>query len=405
MSSNKPSKKTMADATTGDQASNFALPPSSSLPSAQCPKWLEDVLQMQMEHLRIMQQQNQQIVGLVSALVEQKCPTSTAAGSSSSAHMADIYGDSCAISLRSVMKHVLPLKPQEIDLATTIENLTKLFGPKRTLIRRRFEFLQSTCPPLTGAYVPYREYGNMIKRKFEDASVKDVDSVSLKCLVVVSGLTDPSHSERRRRLLNQLNRLRETDPAPVLDDFINECDTFVTLRADNRTMESKEVNAAYRINPANYRPSSPSRGFHQRRYVRDRSLRSPSGNEECASPSNPRSKRHGTRKLRRKYKCNIPVSAQSARTYLKVHINGHPTRLQLDTGADVTMISRKTWEHIGSPTLDRSTILVRTADGSAMKILGSFPAAFTIFDRHRRPTKGTGCCYVTESSELLGLEW
>ncbi|KHJ92364.1 hypothetical protein OESDEN_07750 [Oesophagostomum dentatum] len=224
---------------------------------------------------------------------------------------------------KTYSEHVLPLKPQEIDLATTIENRTKLFGPKRTFIRQRLEFLQSTRPSLTGAYVPCREYGNMIKRKFEDASMKDVDSDSLKCLVFVSGLADPSHSEMRLRLLNQLNRLRETDPAPVLDDFINECETFVTLIADNRTMESKEVNAAYRRKPAIYHPSSPNRSFRQRRYVRDRSLRSPSGNEECASPSNPRGKKHGTRKQRRKYKCSIAVSAQGARTYLKVHSNGH----------------------------------------------------------------------------------
>ena len=84
----------------------------------------------------------------------------------------------------------------------------------------------------------------MIKKKFEDASMKDVDSDSLKCLVFVSGLTDPSHSEMRLRLLNQLNRLRESDPAPILDDFINECETFVTLKTDNRTMENKEVSAA-----------------------------------------------------------------------------------------------------------------------------------------------------------------
>ncbi|KAL6739960.1 hypothetical protein Aduo_013356 [Ancylostoma duodenale] len=32
-------------------------------------------------------------------------------------------------------------------------------------------------------------------------------------------------------------------------------------------------------------------------------------------------------------------------------------------------------------------------------------AAFTIFDWKGRPTEGTGCCYVTESTDLLGLEW
>ncbi|RCN30205.1 hypothetical protein ANCCAN_24032 [Ancylostoma caninum] len=92
---------------------------------------------------------------------------------------------------KTYSEHVLPLKPQEIDLANTISNLRKLFGPKKTLICRRYEFLQSKCLPLIGAYLPYREYGNMIKRKFEDASMKDVDSDSSKCLFFLSGLTDP----------------------------------------------------------------------------------------------------------------------------------------------------------------------------------------------------------------------
>ncbi|KAL6739961.1 hypothetical protein Aduo_013357 [Ancylostoma duodenale] len=268
--------------------------PSSSqaVESEQAPKWLEDVLQVQFQHLQLLQQQNQRIADLVSMLVERQKASTSAADFASPAPRVDPYGDLVrdlptfnyeededetfnawytrygpviddrgkALSddrkrnlivekldkttYKTYSEHVLPLKPQEIDLTTTIKNLRKLFGPKRTLIRRRYEFLQSKCPPLISAYVPYREYGNMIKRKFEDASMKDVDSDSLKCLVFLSGLTDPSHSETRLILLNQLNRLKESDPAPLLDDFINECETFVTRRTDNRAIESKEVNAA-----------------------------------------------------------------------------------------------------------------------------------------------------------------
>nr|CDJ96200.1 7TM GPCR domain containing protein [Haemonchus contortus] len=150
---------------------------------------------------------------------------------------------------KTYSEHVLPLKPRDIDLPTTVETLAKLFGPKKTLIRRRFEFLQSSCPPMSGTHIPYRDFGNTIKKKFEEACMKDVDSESLKCLVFVSGLTDASHSEMRLRLLNKMNRLKESDPLPVLDDFISECETFVTLRSDNQTMETKEINAAHQRRP------------------------------------------------------------------------------------------------------------------------------------------------------------
>ncbi|KAK6022742.1 hypothetical protein OSTOST_11546, partial [Ostertagia ostertagi] len=147
--------------------------------------------------------------------------------------------------------------------------------------------------------------------------MKDVDSESLKCLVFVSGLTDSSHSEMRLRLLNKMNRLKESDPLPVLDDFISECETFVTLRSDNRTMETKEINAVIGRKPMK---KEASRDKSNRRSLSRRKTRATSS--------------------KRKFRCkNVAVAAQDARTYMKVHINGHPARLQLDTGADITMIS------------------------------------------------------------------
>ncbi|KAK5971936.1 Gap-Pol polyprotein [Trichostrongylus colubriformis] len=101
---------------------------------------------------------------------------------------------------KTYSEHVLPLKPKDIDFPMTIQNLTELFGPKRTLIRRRFKFLQTNCFPLTNSYVPYRDFGNTIKRKFEEAVMKDVDRNSLKCLVFIADLTDSSYSKMRLRL-------------------------------------------------------------------------------------------------------------------------------------------------------------------------------------------------------------
>ncbi|KIH46652.1 reverse transcriptase [Ancylostoma duodenale] len=99
------------------------------------------------------------------------------------------------------------------------------------------------------------------------------------------------------------------------------------------------------------------------------------------------------------------MNVQESRTYLKVHMNGRLTRLQLDTCADITMISKKTWSDIGKPATEPYTLPVKTADGSPMEIIGRFKTDFTVFDRHHRPTKGRGLCYVTQSTDLLGLEW
>ncbi|VDO91197.1 unnamed protein product [Heligmosomoides polygyrus] len=59
---------------------------------------------------------------------------------------------------------------------------------------------------------------------------------------------------------------------------------------------------------------------------------------------------------------------------------------------------------MGSPTISRAAVPVKTAEGSPMHIIGLFKENFTIFDRHQRVTTGQGNCYVTEATDLLGLE-
>ncbi|KAL6727092.1 hypothetical protein ANCDUO_00737 [Ancylostoma duodenale] len=225
-------------------------------------------------------------------------------------------------------------------------------------------------PPLTNTSVPYRDFGKAIKKNFEDALMKEVDSNSLKCLVLIAGLIDPSHSEMRLRILNRLNRIGEAEPSPALDDFINERETFVTLRYDNYTMEHKEVNAAHQRRPME----------KKRRPVRKMGTRNLSFSKERnphPQPSRkPIPKKSRQFKKRRRRRCKqVAMTIPDARTYLQVHINGRQTRLQLDTGANISMVSHKTWEAIGSPELESTTIPVKTipvktANGSWLKILG-----------------------------------
>ncbi|CAD6198483.1 unnamed protein product [Caenorhabditis auriculariae] len=69
------------------------------------------------------------------------------------------------------------------------------------------------------------------------------------------------------------------------------------------------------------------------------------------------------------------------------------------------MISRQTWNIIGSPALEPTPLSLKTADGSPMTVQGRFNAKFNIFDARHRSTTGSGPCYVTEKTHLLGLDW
>ncbi|KAL6735918.1 hypothetical protein ANCDUO_24463 [Ancylostoma duodenale] len=69
--------------------------PSSSqaMESEQAPRWLEEVLQVQMQHLQLLQQQNQRIANLVSMLVEREKASTSAADVTSPSPRVDPYGD------------------------------------------------------------------------------------------------------------------------------------------------------------------------------------------------------------------------------------------------------------------------------------------------------------------------
>ena len=62
-------------------------------------------------------------------------------------------------------------------------------------------------------------------------------------------------------------------------------------------------------------------------------------------------------------------------TFKSVSIDGqHGIKMQVDTGADVSIIPRNFWEKLGRPQLRKSTKTLRNYDNSTMKIMGNFSA-------------------------------
>ncbi|VDP56333.1 unnamed protein product, partial [Heligmosomoides polygyrus] len=64
-----------------------------------------------------------------------------------------------AIDTKSYADHVLTLKPRDIDLATTIQKLTLLFGPKRTLTNRMSSIDTSASHQLVPALPSVWQHG------------------------------------------------------------------------------------------------------------------------------------------------------------------------------------------------------------------------------------------------------
>ncbi|KAK6760950.1 hypothetical protein RB195_022139 [Necator americanus] len=113
-------------------------------------------------------------------------------------------------------------------------------------------------------------------------------------------------------------------------------------------------------------------------------------------------RRRSNRRKRSQCKNVVTFSAENART--DVNIRTRYLRFQLDTS--ITLVSRQRWKKLGSPPLKPCIMPVKTTDGSPMKIDGRFSTDFFFRDRITgKNIQGNGTCYVTESTNLLGLEW
>ena len=92
----------------------------------------------------------------------------------------------------------------------------------------------------------------------------------------------------------------------------------------------------------------------------------------------------------------------NGRQYVTLMINGQKIRLQLDTASDITIISRKTWEILGSPAVRPSNHIARNASGDVLKLEGELECQVCLGDRQIQ-TK----CFLTEQPglDILGLDW
>ena len=96
------------------------------------------------------------------------------------------------------------------------------------------------------------------------------------------------------------------------------------------------------------------------------------------------------------------VDGVNRRKYVTVEVNDVPIRLQLDTAADITLISRRTWRKLGQPQVLPTAHAAKNASGGPLHLAGELKCRIAFADRQT-----TGVCYLTEHPglDLLGLDW
>ncbi|KAK6027119.1 hypothetical protein OSTOST_06856 [Ostertagia ostertagi] len=86
--------------------------------------------------------------------------------------------------------------------------------------------------------------------------------------------------------------------------------------------------------------------------------------------------------------------------YVNAVVNNCTVKFLLDTGSDITLLNEKTWKKMGSPTLEKTNVVVKNASGDQMKVYGKLRCIIEM-----KGIKTEGYAYVTPYNSLIGLEW
>lgn len=103
----------------------------------------------------------------------------------------------------------------------------------------------------------------------------------------------------------------------------------------------------------------------------------------------------GTKKFKKQQNKNHAAkivtvnNVKRSRRYVVTAINGVPVELQLDSGSDITIISRQNWIRVGAPQTSPPDCQVQTASGDKLGIEAMFRASYIIGE-----TQKEGNCYV-----------
>ena len=92
------------------------------------------------------------------------------------------------------------------------------------------------------------------------------------------------------------------------------------------------------------------------------------------------------------------------RVWIEVELNGIPLKMELDTGASVSLVSKKTWrEKLGSPPLTKRKIVLRAYSGHRLHVIGE-----TTVDVNAGSQRHKSLPLVVvegEEAPLLGRNW
>ncbi|XP_053699240.1 uncharacterized protein K02A2.6-like [Sabethes cyaneus] len=316
---------------------------------------------------------------------------------------------------------ILPKAPKDFPFTATVKKLKSLFGAGESVISKRYRCLQIAKQP-SEDFVTYACRLNKTCVEFE---LSKLTEEQFKCLMFVCGLKSEEDSEVRTRLLSKIEEHNDV----TLEHLSEDCQRLMCLKRDTAMIESTPTSTVQYIgrkqqfsnrpakpsvhsgSSAETIPATPCWYCGAMHFVKDCNYKSHEceecgiiGHREgyCSSVKQNRKATHRKRQQPERYETkavNLSLNAaNNRRRYVQSQLNGVEVQLQLDTGSDVSIVSKQTWERIGRPPTSPARKKVMTATGDPLPFLFKFECDICVNNIHQQ-----GQFYVVKQPvHLLG---
>ncbi|XP_059617814.1 uncharacterized protein K02A2.6-like [Phlebotomus argentipes] len=246
-------------------------------------------------------------------------------------------------------------------------------------------------------------HGGLINSLCEDFQISACTPDQFKALMFCISIRSDRHISVREQLLAKL----ETDSEKINVDFlIDEARRLSNVKKDARldivpaasvsvvSVKKNHANHGKRDHPP--RPCFLCGAMHFTGYC-------PPAQSSSGKPKAQRGRKNIAKKRKNQQARANAIHSERyrGRRYLTPVVNGQPLLFQLDSAADVSVMTRDAWEKIGKPALQESSLTVRDAQASRIQVLGQFEATIRFHGKEIQRR-----CLVSPSAHdnLFGIE-